>query len=68
MGENKYFKTVVEVLIEDDKGKVKKIKEQYLVYANTPTDVESKINKHLEGESINIVQIVETKILSVIDE
>ena len=66
MGENLYFKTVVEIHFEDEKGRVKRIKEQYLVQGISPTDVESKILKELEGDNLKVVQITETKILKVI--
>ncbi len=66
MEETMFYKTVIEIRFEDDKGKVKKHKEQYLVNAISPTDAETKITKHLEGDDFRVVQIVETKIISVI--
>lgn len=66
MTENNYFKCSVRVIGEDDKGKVKYRKEEYLVLAISPTDVEAKINKHLEGMDFEVTSISLTKVLDVI--
>lgn len=63
-----YFKCVVRVEFEDDKGKVKFRKEEYLVNAVNPTDVEVKIVKEMEGSGdFEIMSIAQTKILSVLE-
>jgi hypothetical protein len=68
MGEvNRFYKTVVEVSFENDKGQIKKHKEQYLVNGVSPTDAELKISKHLENDDFRVIQITETNIISVID-
>jgi Domain of unknown function (DUF4494) len=64
-----YFKCSVKVETENDKGKVVFRKEEYLVNAVNPTDVETQINKELEGSGeFEIVSIVATKIISVLDK
>lgn len=68
MSENQYFKCVVKVEYEDSKGRIKYRKEEYLVNAVNPTDVEVKITKEMEGAGeFEIVSIAQTKILSVLD-
>lgn len=68
MTENQYYKVAVKVEYEDDKGRVKFRKEEYLVSAISPTDVEAKINKELEGSGdFEIISIVVTKILTVLE-
>jgi hypothetical protein len=64
-----YYKCVVKVEGEDTKGKVKFRKEEYLVNAITPTDVEVKITKEMEGAGeFEIASIVLTKIAAVLDK
>lgn len=66
--ENQYFKCVVKVEYEDAKGRVKFRKEEYLVNALNPTDVEVKITKEMEGSGeFEIASIVQTKIISVLN-
>ncbi|NMC59891.1 MAG: DUF4494 domain-containing protein [Candidatus Methanofastidiosa archaeon] len=68
MSEKQFYKASVKVEYEDNKGRVKYRKEEYLVNAVNPTDVEAKINKEMEGTGeFEIVSIVLTKILSVLD-
>jgi len=69
MTENAYFKCAVKVEYEDNKGRVKFRKEEYLVSAISPTDVEAKVVKEMEGSmgEFEIVSIVLTKILSVLE-
>ncbi len=67
MNEKSYYKCVVKVEYETDKGKVKFRKEEYLVNAVNPTDVEAQVNKEMEGTGeFEIVSIVLTKILAVL--
>jgi hypothetical protein len=68
MSEKQFYKCVVKVEYEDNKGRVKYRKEEYLVNAVSPTDVEAKVHKEMEGTGeFEIVSIVLTKILSVLD-
>jgi hypothetical protein len=68
MSEKNFYKAVVKVEFEDNKGRVKYRKEEYLVNGVNPTDVEVKINKEMEGYGeFEIVSIVLTKIISVLD-
>ena len=67
MDEKRYFKAVVKVEYENDKGQVKYRKEEYLVNAVNPTDVEVQINKEMEGYGdFQIETISSTKILTVL--
>jgi hypothetical protein len=61
---NQYYRATIKMSYEDKKGNVKYKKENYIVYAMSPTDVEAKLAKHLGVEDyeivgINIVGIVE---------
>lgn len=68
MNEKSFYKVSVRVEYEDNKGRVKYRKEEYLVSAVNPTDVEVKINKEMDGYGeFEIVSIVLTKILSVLE-
>ena len=64
---NQYFKCVVKVEFEDSKGRVKYRREDYIVNALNPTDVESKITEHLKGSDFEIASISITKIVDIID-
>jgi hypothetical protein len=68
MLENAYFKVVLKIDYEDAKGKLKKKREEYLVQAIGPTDVEKKIADHMKGgtEDYEISSVVQTNILEVI--
>jgi len=68
MNEKNYYKAVVKVEYEDDKDRVKFRKENYLVNAVNPTDVEVKVNKEMQGYGdFEIVSIVLTNILAILD-
>jgi hypothetical protein len=67
MSEKQYFKAVVKVSYEDNKGRVKFRKEEYLVNAISPTDVEVLVTKEMEGTDFEISSIVLTKIISILD-
>lgn len=61
---NQYYRATVKVSHEDKKGNIKFKKENYIVYAMSPTDVEAKLAKHFGVEDheilgINLVGIVE---------
>lgn len=64
---NQYYKVIVKVETEDDKGKVKYRKEEYIVNATGPTDVESKITQRLEGLDFEIKSINLTAIIEIIE-
>jgi len=68
MRENAYYKTTIKVEYEDDKGRIKYRKEEYLVKAVNPTDVEKQIHKEMEGYDFEIISIVLTKIISVLGD
>jgi len=68
MNEKNFYKTCVKVSYEDSKGRVKFRKEEYLVNAVNPTDVEVLVTKEMQGAGeFEIVSIVLTKILAVLD-
>lgn len=64
-----YWQVTVKIKTEDDKGKVKKTTEQYLVDAVSATDAEAKIYKDFESDSLefevtgvrksNIIRVIE---------
>jgi len=49
--ENKYYTVKVEFQMEDDKGKIKRQKFDYLVDAMSVTEAEAKMNKWLVERS-----------------
>lgn len=63
---NQYYKVSIKMSYEDKKGNLKQKKENYIVFAISPTDVEAKMAKFLGVNdyevvginSINIVEIV----------
>jgi len=63
-----YYIAKVKVHHEDDKGRVKKITEQYLVSAVSVTDAEAKVVADFEGSNLEyeVTAVMETKIVSVI--
>ena len=63
-----YYIAKVKVHHSDDKGRVKKVTEQYLVNAVSVTDAETKVVKDFEGSNLEfeVTAVVETKIVSVI--
>jgi hypothetical protein len=67
---NKYFIAKISTDVEDEEtGRVKVRREEKLVNAISPTDVEAKITKQLEGsmEDWRITAIVESKINEVVE-
>lgn len=64
---NEYFKCVVKIEFENEKGKVKYRKEPYIVNALNPTDVEAKITEHLKGSDFTIDSISITNIVAIIN-
>lgn len=65
--ENQYFKCIVKVLFEDEKGRVKKRRDEYMVFGLNPTDVQAKITKRLDGEDFEILQVSLTKIIDLVE-
>lgn len=66
-----YFQVNLELLDINEKGKQQKIKEQYLVDAETVTEAEAKVVKMFESEGnqmeFMVKSVRETKILQVIN-
>jgi len=68
--EEKYFVAKVTIdSLDSETGKIKKLKEEKLVKAFSPTDVEAKVTKVFEGftQDWRITAIVESKINEVIE-
>ena len=63
---NNYYRATIKMSYEDKKGNVKYKKENYIVYAMTPTEVEVKLAKHLGVEDYEIVGINLVGIVDVI--
>jgi hypothetical protein len=66
MTENSFYKCSVKTEYEGAKGQMKTRKDDYIVEGISPTDVEAKITKELEGFDFDIAQITLTKIVSII--
>ena len=64
---NQYFKCAVKVEWETEKGQVKYRREDYIVNALNPTDVEAKVTEHLKGSDFEIWSISVTKIIDIIN-
>lgn len=64
-----FYEVQVEVLTESDAGRLKKIKEYYLVQAVSVTDAEAKMYKEFENEQTDwdVKMVKESKILRVVD-
>jgi hypothetical protein len=68
--DEKYFVAKITTdMVDDNTGKIKKIREEKLVKGFSPTDVESKVTKAYESYSMDwrITAIVESKIDEVIE-
>jgi hypothetical protein len=70
MDEKYFVARVTTDIVDENTGKVKKIKEEKLVKAYSPTDVEAKVTKVYESYTMDwrITAIVESKIDEVIEE
>jgi hypothetical protein len=65
---SKYWTVTVQFETEDAKGKVKKVKESYLVNAMTATEAEARTYKHLEGESdFMVIRAAQSNIMDVLE-
>lgn len=67
-----FYEVLVTISTETDSGRVKKIKEYYLVEAVSCTDAEAKTYKYFEGDSFpndfEVKAVKESKILKVIND
>ena len=63
---NNYFKCAVKVEWETEDGKTKYRRENYIVNALNPTEVEAKMGEELKGSDFEIVAIVVTNIIGII--
>jgi hypothetical protein len=63
-----YYIAKVKVHHQDDKGRVKKVTEQYLVDAVSVTDAEVKVVEEFDGSNLEfeVSAVIETKLVKVI--
>jgi len=62
-----YWQVIVEFRRENDRGRIQKIRENYLVDAMSGTEAEAKTYKELEGESdFTVVSLKQSRIIKVI--
>jgi|TARA_R110000868_G_scaffold1452_4_gene11391 hypothetical protein len=63
-----YWTVTVQLEHENDRGRIQKVREQYLVNATSATEAEAKIYTEFEGESnFSVVGAVQSKILKVLE-
>lgn len=63
-----YWTVTVQLEHENDRGRIQRVKEQYLVNAISATDAEAKIYSDFEGESnFSVVGVMQSKIIKVIE-
>jgi hypothetical protein len=63
-----YWTVTVQLEHENDRGRIQRVKELYLVDAVSATEAEAKIYKEFEGESnFSVVGAVQSKIIKVIE-
>ena len=69
-GEKYFVAKITSDLLDNESGKVKKMREEKLVLGYTPTDVEAKVTKVFEAytQDWRITAIVESKIDEVIEQ
>jgi hypothetical protein len=69
-GEKYFVAKISSDLVDNESGKVKKVKEEKLVRGYSPTDVEAKVTKVYENYATDwrITGIVESKIDEVIEQ
>jgi len=67
---SKYFQVVVQVKVEDEKGKIKKQNETYIVEAVSCLDAEETVTKDFVDEGSNldfkVTSVKETKVVKVL--
>jgi len=62
-----FWQVKVQMEFENDRGRIQKTTENYLVEAVSPTDAEVRIVKEFEGESnFTVTSITKSKILKVV--
>ena len=66
LSENAFYKVVAKISYEGNKGKMKTRRDEYIVEGISPTDVEAKATKELEGYDFEITQITLTKIIAIV--
>jgi len=69
MDEKYFIAKITTDMVDNESGKVKKMREEKLVRGYSPTDVEAKVTKVFENYSMDwrITAIVESKIDEVIE-
>jgi hypothetical protein len=69
MDEKYFIARITTDIVDENSGKIKKMKEEKLVKGFSPTDVEAKVTKVYENYSMDwrITAIVESKIDEVIE-
>lgn len=61
-----FWETTVQFEIDNGSGKVKKVKEYYLVAANSASYAEAQVHKILQGQSdFNVISTKQSKITNV---
>ena len=70
MDEKYFIARITTDIVDENTGKVKKLKEEKLVKGYSPTDIEAKVTKVYENYSMDwrITAIVESKIDEVIEK
>ena len=65
----KYYIAKVKVVMTDDKGRQKKVTEQYCVNAVYVTDAEAKVHEEFKNDGLEfeVTSVLETKLIKVID-
>ena len=64
-----YYLAKVEVRIENDRGRIQKIRELYCVEAESVTEAEAKVVKDFEGynEEYQVKSVKESKIIKILE-
>lgn len=63
-----YWQVTVQLEHENDRGRIQKVRELYLVDALSATEAEAKIYKEFEGESnFSVIGVNQSKIIKVIE-
>ena len=63
-----YWQVDVKLEFTNDRGKVQKVTEKYLVEAFSATEAEAKIYKEFDGDSnFNVEKVAKSRILKVIN-
>ena len=64
-----YYLAKVEVRMENERGRIQKIRELYWVEAESVTEAEAKVVKDFEGDNTEyqVKEVKETKILKILE-